>query len=128
MPSFAGMYSDTHLPTRTLKILDDFTEKHRSGNHLQKGSQKFQTSCPYCQLIVQEQCDSAYDTIVALFSTRVATALLCNPEMADHRYSELLGNLAHVAYQDWVQPRYEDIELSDEELLAHPYVRRKIVE
>jgi hypothetical protein len=69
-----------------------------------------------------------YDTIVALFSTRVSAALLCNPEIADHRYSELLGNLAHVAYRDWVQPRYEDIELSDEELLDHPYVRRKIVE
>ena len=122
------MSFDTHLPTRTLKILDEFTEKHRSGNHLDKGCQKFQATCPYCQLIVQEQSDKAYDTIVALFSTRVATALLCNPEIADHRPSELLGDLAFVAYRDWVQPRYEDIELSDEELLGHPYVRRKIQE
>ena len=121
------MSSDTHLPTRTLRILDEYTEKHRS-NHIEKGCQKFQTTCPYCQLIVQEQSDKMYDTIVALFSTRVSAALLCNPEIADHRYSELLGNLAHVAYRDWVQPRYEDIELSDEELLDHPYVRRKIVE
>lgn len=122
------MSSDTHLPTRTLKILDEYTEKHRSALHLEKGCQKFQAMCPYCEIIVREQTDKTYDTIVALFSTRVATALLCNPEMADHRGNELLGDLAFVAYQDWVQPRYEDIELSDEELLEHPYVRRKIQE
>ena len=122
------MSSDTHLPTRTLKILDEFSEKHRAALHLEKGCQKFQATCPYCEIIVREQTDKTYETIVALFSTRVTTALLCNPEMADHRPNELLGNLAFVAYQDWVQPRYEDIELSDEELLEHPYVRRKIVE
>jgi hypothetical protein len=79
-------------------------------------------------MIVEEQTDKAYDSVLALFSVRVATTLLCNPEMADHRPNELLGNLAFVAYQDWVQPRYVDIQLSDEELLEHPYVRRKIVE
>lgn len=121
------MSSDTHLPTRTLKILDEYTEKHRS-SHLEKGCQKFQTTCPYCQIIVEEQTDKTYDTVAALFSMRVATALLRHPDMADHRPDELIGNLAFVAYQDWVQPRYEDIELSDEELLEHPYVRRKIVE
>ena len=122
------MSSDTHLPTRTLKILDEYTEKHRSASHLEKGCQKFQSTCPYCQIIVEEQTDRTYDTLVAIFSTTVARALLRNPEMADHRPDELIGNLAHVAYQDWVQPRYEDIELTDEELLEHPYVRRKIVE
>jgi len=120
------MSSDTHLPTRTLKLLDEFTEKHRS--HLEKGCQKFQTTCPYCQIIVQEQTDRVYGMLVGLFSVTVSRALLISPELADHRPNELLGNLAFVAYQDWVQPRYEDIELSDEELLDHPYVRRKIVE
>jgi len=121
------MYSDTHLPTRTLKILDEFTEKHRA-SHLEKGCQKFQKTCPFCQLIVEEQSDRTYDTVHALFSTLVARALIDKPEMADHRPDELIGNLAFVAYQDWVQPRYTDIELTDEELLEHPYVRRKIQE
>ena len=120
------MSFDTHLPTRTLKILDEFVERHST--HLEKGCQKFRGTCPFCQIIVEEQTDKAYDSILALFSTRVATALLCNPEMADHRPNELLGNLAFVAYQDWVQPRYVDIQLSDDELMGHPYVRRKIVE
>jgi hypothetical protein len=106
--------------------LDEFTERHSA--HLEKGCQKFQATCPYCQIIVEEQTDKVYDIVVALFSTRVARALLRNPEMADHRPDELIGNLAFVAYQDWVQPRYSDIQLSDEELLDHPYVRRKIVE
>ena len=119
------MSFDTHLPTRTLKILDEYAEKHRS-SHLDKGCQRFQATCPYCHIIVQEQTDTMYDTIVSLFSQKVASALLCYPEMADHRPRELLGDLAFVAYQDWVQPRYVDIELSDEELLDHPYVRRKI--
>jgi hypothetical protein len=66
--------------------------------------------------------------LVGLFSLTVSRVLLREPELADHRPNELLGNLAFVAYQDWVQPKYEDIELSDEELLDHPYVRRKIVE
>jgi len=84
--------------------------------------------CPYCQIIVEEQSDRTYDVIVSLFSRIVARALLDNPEMADHRPTELIGNLAFVAYQDWVQPRYVDIELDDEELMEHPYVRRKIRE
>jgi hypothetical protein len=120
------MSSDMHLPARTLKILDDFVERHST--HLDKGCQTFQKTCPFCQLIVEEQTDKTYDIVHALFSTRVARALIDNPEMADHRPDELIGNLAFVAYQDWVQPRYDDIELTDEELLEHPYVRRKIQE
>jgi len=122
------MYSDTHhLPTRTIKILDDFTEKHRA-SHLEKGCQKFKTTCPFCQIIVEEQTDRVYETIVSIFSTHVVRALANNPELADHRPNELLGNLAFTAYQDWVQPRYEDIDLTDEELIDHPYVRRKLIE
>lgn len=122
------MSSDTHLPTHTLKILDDFTEKHRASQHLEKGCRKFHTVCPYCQIIVEQQTDKVYETLVAIFSTHVARVLADTPELADHRPNELLGNLAFTAYQDWVQPRYEDIDLTDDELLAHPYVRRKIVE
>jgi hypothetical protein len=77
---------------------------------------------------VEEQTDTTYDTIVALFSRTLALVLIDNPGMADHRSDELIGNLAFVAYQDWVQPKYTDIEVSDEELLEHPYVRRKIQE
>jgi len=120
------MSFDTPPPTRTIRILDDFIRKHET--HLTAGCQTFRYICPYCQIIVEEQTDRTYDTIVALFSRTVARALIENPDMADHRPDELIGNLAFVAYQDWVQPKYTDIELSDEELLEHPYVRRKIQE
>ena len=110
-----------------MRLLDEYTEKHRA-SHLEKGCQKFQTTCPYCQIIVEQQTDKVYDTVSAIFSTHVARALADTPELADHRANELLGNLAFTAYQDWVQPRYEDIDLTDEELLHHPYVRRKLLE
>lgn len=120
------MSFDTPPPTRTIRILDEFTRKHET--HMTTGSQLFRHVCPYCQIIVEEQSDRTYDIIVSLFSGIVARTLLDNPEMADHRPSELIGNLAFVAYQDWVQPRYVDIELSDEELMDHPFVRKKIHE
>lgn len=121
------MSSDTLHSGRAVKLLDDYTEKHRA-SHLEKGCQKFQTTCPFCQIIVERQTDQTYSVIRDLFTIHVARALADNPELADHRTDELLGNLAFTAYQDWVQPRYEDIELTDEELLEHPYVRRKLLE
>ena len=121
------MYSDTLHSGRAAKLLDDYTEKHRA-THLEKGCQKFKTTCPFCQIIVEDQTDKAYDIAYALFSIHVARALAETPELADHRANELLGNLAFTAYQDWIQPRYEDIDLTDEELMEHPYVRRKLLE
>ena len=121
------MYSDTLHSGRTAKLLEEYTEKHRA-SHIEKGCRKFQATCPFCQIIVEQQSDKAYEIIHALFSMHVARALADTPELADHRANELLGNLAFTAYQDWVQPRYEDIDLTDEELLNHPYVRRKLLE
>ena len=121
------MYSDTLHSGRAAKLLDEYTEKHRA-SHMDKGCQKFQTTCPFCQIIVEQQTDRTYDLISAIFSIHVARALADTPELADHRANELLGNLSFTAYQDWVQPRYTDIDLTDEELLEHPYVRRKLLE
>ena len=126
------MSSDTQLSARTERILTTFREAHdgHSGRE-----ELFRKSCPFCQIMIEEQITGIYSTIEATLRPSVLEAW---KHWDRHGYpianggcsfEEFLGDIVYAAFIDWVQPQYvDDVDLTDEELLEHPYVRQKIRE
>jgi hypothetical protein len=118
------------MDTDILKILEMFRLKH-AGHNLD--CQTYYDTCPFCQIIVDEQTDKYLTAIEEEFKPIVcghwkhwerngyAIANESQPEV-------LSGILAFNAFQNWLKPKYFDIELSNEELYRHPYVHQKILE
>ena len=92
-------------------------------------------TCPFCQIIVAEQIEQLYPLIERVIRPSVTAAWkhwdaygypIANSGCT---FEEFLGDLVYAAFERWAQPQYvDDVDLSDEELMEHPYVRQKIRE
>lgn len=126
------MSSDTLVSTRTDKILRTFRESHDGHDGKEETMRK---TCPFCQIMVDEQIDRLYPTIERAIRPCVTAAWkhwdangypIANGGCT---FEEFLGDLVYAAFESWAQPQYvDDVDLSDEELMEHPYVRQKIRE
>ena len=126
------MSSDTPVSTRTDKILRTFREAHDGHSGKEEAMRK---TCPFCQIIVAEQIEQLYPLIERVIRPSVTAAWkhwdangypIANSGCT---FEEFLGDLVYAAFERWAQPQYvDDVDLSDEELMEHPYVRQKIRE
>jgi len=130
--SSVAMSFDTLIPARTEKILVSFREAHdgHSGRE-----ELFRRSCPFCQIIVEEQITGLYETLKDVLRPTVLQAWrhwdangypIAN---SGTTFDEFLGDIVYAVFAEWAQPQYmDDVDLTDEELMEHPYVRQKIRE
>lgn len=126
------MSSDTLISARTERILFGFREAH--SGHVGK-EEMMRKTCPFCQIIVEEQVTKAYPLIEAALRPSVRAAWkhwdASGYPIANgcSTFEEFLGDIVHSAFDAWVQPQYvHDVDLTDDELMDHPYVRQKIRE
>lgn len=111
------------------KILEMFRLKH-AGHNLD--CQTYYETCPMCQLIVDEQTDKYLNAIEESFHIIVGKHWM---EWEQNGYAianeiqpeTLSAKLAMNSFEHWLQPRYHEIDISDEELLRHFYVQQKIM-
>lgn len=111
------------------KVLYMFRLKHVDHN---LDCQKYYEMCPICQLIVDEQTDKYLNMLESEFKsvlTRHSKYWDVNGVAIGNEIQSdvLAGILANNAFEYWLQPRYYEIEITDEELYRHPYVRQKIM-
>ena len=112
-----------------LKILEMFRLKHVSHK---LDCQTYYETCPVCQLIVEEQTDKYLTAIEKEFSFIVSKHLR-HWERNGYRIGNdvqpevLSETLAYNAFENWLKPIYHEIEITDEELYSHSYVRQKIM-
>jgi len=125
------MSSDTQISARTERMLMTFREAHDGHSGKEEAMRK---TCPFCQIIVEEQTRAVYPHIEAALRPAARAAwkhweVNGYPIANASSFEEFLGDMVHAAFMSWAQPQYvHDVDLSDEELLEHPYVRQKIRE
>lgn len=108
--------------------MDSFLRAH--SNHLPQ-CQLYADRCPFCSIIVREQTDAYPDLIEQVFRPIVYRYWKRwdaeGYRIADNTDPEtLVSYLAFSALSRWVQPKYhETVDLSPEEVAAHPIVRQK---
>lgn len=112
------------------RILEMFRLKHQGHN---LNCQKYYDTCPVCQIIVDEQTDKYLNVIEEEFKEIICKywkhwdyngISICNDVQSD----VLSGILAYNAFEYWLQPKYYEIEITDEELFRHSYVQQKIID
>jgi len=107
--------------------LRKLTEAHRT--HGPNGCQYFRTICPFCEIITREQTDAYVGYIED--ATRQAVYNAWNRwdrgffKIANNTTPETLNSyLAFSCLSRWVQPKYTDLQFTEEEILHHPIYQK----
>ena len=102
---------------------DDFRREHEG--HLDAGCELHMDACPICNIIVHEQSDKFLTGIEEEFHPIIAAAYerwntlgycIANATSVDI----LSSTLAFSAFTRWIRPTYQEVDISDDEILAHP--------
>lgn len=112
------------------KILETFRMKHREHR---LACQSYYDTCPVCQIIVEEQTDAFLTMLEETFKPIVVSHWKHWEQsgfaIANEIQPETLASLlAYNAFETWIQLKYYEIDITNEELYEHPYVRQKILD
>lgn len=110
------------------KVIENFRLRHTSHN---LECERFYNVCPICQIIAYEQTDKFLSAIEEAFKPIVSRYWnhweTHGYSIADNTQGEILsGHLAFTCFTDWITPKFYEIDVLDEELRVHPYVRAAI--
>jgi hypothetical protein len=113
------------MSEKVAKYLENVREKHLA-HKLE--CEKYYETCPLCQMIVVEQKDKYLSALEEEFSVVVKRYWNRWNQRGYHianniQNQELANRLALTAYHSWIRPKYYDVDISDEELYHHPYVK-----
>jgi hypothetical protein len=120
------------MSSQHVKIIEEFRSHHRVGTHVARGAQFFASTCPFCQTICQEQTDAYASVLEELMAPIVERHWnkwdRSGYSIANNTHPDTLnGSLSFNAFARWIQPRYYDIPIENDELYHHSYVSRKIM-